>query len=111
MEQSKVERVRQRPLERVGKETRQRKLVSGGEWLRVSYERRDGRVQVQYILLDPRGCVHSVLDGSLSGEAERGYNDVDEAQGTDCGSNRFSVLCGPDWKISRMVGPLLAGRG
>lgn len=103
MGKREMEGFRKCPAVGAREEVGKRELTDGGSWYRISYERRDGRVQVQYILFDSRGCVHSIVYGPVSAETQRRYHDVDEAQGIHCGSNSVEFLCDGGWVILRMV--------
>jgi len=102
MEESKVERVCKPEVIARREEGDQRKLVDGGDWLRISYERRDGRIQVQYILFDSGGYVHSVVDGTISSETERRHNDVSAASGHGSRIVRVGLACPGGWTVTVM---------
>lgn len=104
MGKSKVGRLRQHTINFRGEEANKSEPTWGSRWVRISYERSDGRIQVQYLLFDSRGCVHSVIDGQLSKETERWDHDVDAAQGYDCGDKRVIVVPCGSWTVRRVVG-------
>lgn len=106
MAESKVGRLRKRAPDGAGEEGNKRQFVEGGGWARVSYERRDGGIQVQYILFDSGGCVHSVIDGTISGEAERWHNNVDPTCGANGCINRVGMVPIRGWNLTRMVGEM-----
>jgi len=102
MDEIKVERVCKPEVIAGGEEGNQRKLVVGGDWLRVSYERRDGRIQVQYLLFDSRGYVHTFVDGAVSAETERRHNDVASASGHGRRIVRVGLDCPGGWAVTVM---------
>lgn len=111
MDKSKVEGFCEPEVESGGKTSYQGTFASGSEWLRLSYERRDRRIQVQYLLLNSRGCVHTVIDGIVSREAERWHNNVAAAQRDDCGIVRIELASEGGWTIHRMVGEVYSEWG
>lgn len=104
MDESKMAGVRERQADCGGEGSYQGQALIGGEWLRISYERRDGRIQVQYLLFGAGGYVHSVIDGNISAEAERWHNDVHASPGPDYGINRIGMVSRSGWLFGRMVG-------
>lgn len=109
MAESEVEGVRKRSDEPARERSNQEPATYGGGWSRISYERRDGRVQVQYLLFDSRGRVHSVIDGAISAEAERRHHDVAKASGTSGGIVRVSMVSRGGWTVTRMGGEMDIG--
>jgi len=111
MDESEVEGFCQRRFDQLGKESDQRRIAFGSDWLRISYERRDGWIQVQYLLFGPGGYIHSVIDGQLSRQAERWHHDVDETPGPSYGINSIVMVSPRGWFVRRMVGEMDAERG
>src|SRR3990172_7651551 len=103
MGKSKVEGVREHQLIDRGATSNKRQTVVGGQWLRVSYERSDGWIQVQYILFDSRGCVHSFVDGAVSAATERWNHNVDETSRVCGGTNCVELVSRAGWSVWRMV--------
>lgn len=103
MDEGNVEGFCERKAREGGEATDQRKLVNGGDWFRVSYERGDGWVQVQYILFDSGGSVHSIIDGSVSRETEFGYHDVNPSRGLGNLPLGIAVVSRDGWKVRRLV--------
>jgi hypothetical protein len=77
MEQSEVARVYKCQVESTGKGVCEGESSRGGDWIRVSYERRDGRIQVFYQLFDSGGHLHCILNATVPAETECGSNNVD----------------------------------
>lgn len=92
MGKSKVERIPQPQPQLTGKAGDKRQSLTGSGWVRVSYERDDGRVQVKYFLFDSRGRVHCVFDWSVQTETKRWPNNVDEASRIDRSDVRVSMV-------------------
>lgn len=103
MDESEVAGFRECITNGGGEDGRQGTALAGGEWLRISYERRDGWIQVQYLLFGAGGCVHSFIDGRLPREAERWHNHVYETSRPDYGINRVSMVSQGGWLLTRMV--------
>ena len=104
MAESEVARICECLFESRGKEGNQSQLAHGGDWIRISYERRDGWIQVQYILFDSRGDVHSIVDGTVPWPTERWHNDVDETQRVGDGDYRIVMVSATGWNVTRLVG-------
>ena len=92
MDESKMEGIRESFSDGPGEESDKRVTASGRDWLRVSYERSDGRVQMQYIIFDSRGYVHCQFDWVVPRQAKRRFDNVFEAQRTSCGVVRFTLV-------------------
>lgn len=81
MVQSKMDWLRECHDDPAREEVGERQFTHGGEWIRVLYERRDGRIQDRYIIFDSGGRVHCFFDGVVQAETERRLNYEPEAQG------------------------------
>ena len=103
--------IRKRDPSSAGEGHHQKESVTGGGWVRISNERRDGRIQVQYHLFDSRGRIHSQLNGTISAETERRYNNVDEASGLDDGIVSIEFRGDGGWSVYRMVRKVFTQRG
>ena len=111
MDKSEVERVCERQPEPGGEDGHQGTAPVGGGWIRISYERGDGWLQVQYILFGSGGHIYGFFDGELSREAERWHNNVYETQRLDYGINRVGMVPRRSWQFTRMVGEMDVERG